>query len=154
MHLVFCTRDCHENPRGRKAEEWGVPAYLSLQTLSTPGVIYFISLVRFPRIENPSMSVRRPGTVLGYSEPAQLGRFCRRGTKPLTCTVSRLSEPRCTTSEHRARAKRIRQHKRRRGQPWVEGVGKKRGTIPEVGCRVRINTTGPYRVGGECGSPG
>jgi len=73
MHLVFYTRDRHENPRGRKAEEWGVPAYLSLQTLSTPGVMYFISLVRFPRIENPSMSVRRPGTVLGYSESSSAG---------------------------------------------------------------------------------
>jgi len=48
-----------------KTEEWETtPLCFSLQLLSIPGVIYIISLVRFPSTENPLMSVRRPGIAL------------------------------------------------------------------------------------------
>ena len=47
------------------AEEWGAaPSCFHLQPLFVPGVMYFISLVRFPSTDNPLMSVRGPGTVL------------------------------------------------------------------------------------------
>jgi len=50
-------------------QDWGTtPECFDLQSLSAPGVMYFISLVRFPRVDNPSMSVRRPGTELDEGE--------------------------------------------------------------------------------------
>ena len=53
-------------PQGQEIEEEETtPLCFSLQPLSVPGVMYFTSLVRTPRVENPSMSVRRPGTILG-----------------------------------------------------------------------------------------
>jgi hypothetical protein len=49
----------------RETEEWGTtPSCFSLQPLSLPGVMYLTSPVKFPSIENPVMSVRRPGTPL------------------------------------------------------------------------------------------
>ena len=52
-------------PRGQTTKEQGVaPPCFSLQLLSLPGVMYFISLVIFPSTDNPLMSVRRPGIAL------------------------------------------------------------------------------------------
>ena len=52
-------------PRGQTTEERRTaPPCFSLQLLSLPGVMYFISLVIFPSADNPLMSVRRPGIAL------------------------------------------------------------------------------------------
>ena len=47
-----------------------IPSCFVLQLLFLPDVMYFISLVRFPMVENPSRSVRRPGTELDDGEPS------------------------------------------------------------------------------------
>ena len=53
-------------PHGQKAEEWEtIPSCFAFQLLHSPGVMYFISLVRFLRGESSSMSVHRPGIALG-----------------------------------------------------------------------------------------
>ena len=60
--------------RGQKREELGAtPLCFPLQTLSAPGVMYFISLVRFPIKDTPQMSVRLPGMVLQVADDLSLG---------------------------------------------------------------------------------
>jgi hypothetical protein len=57
-------------------EQGMVPWCFSLQILSLPGIIYFISLVRLPNTENELMSVCRPGIKLdelGLVEPVLQG---------------------------------------------------------------------------------
>ena len=70
IHLVRYAEITVSDSRGQKTEELGeTPSCFSLQALFAPGVMYFISLVRFPIIENPLMSVRCPGIVLGSGRP-------------------------------------------------------------------------------------